>query len=99
MHAYAMDAHKMHAREMQPHKIYTYGVRGHCMHAREIHTCKYILMGCTPEITALIFPKVHLKLVLIMNNKSIGRRGVRWHMCYSSPEWFRPILAYRFAPF
>ena len=59
IHVYAMDAHEMHTREMQPRKIYTYG-----MHAREIYTRKYMLMGCTPEITALIFPKVYLKLVL-----------------------------------
>ena len=54
----------MHTREMQPRKIYTYGMHAHGMHAREIYTRKYMLMGCTPEITALIFPKVYLKLVL-----------------------------------
>ena len=59
-----MDAHEMHTREMQPRKIYTYGMHAHGMHAREIYTRKYMLMGCTPEITALIFPKVYLKLVL-----------------------------------
>jgi hypothetical protein len=68
---HAMDAHEMHTREMQPRKIYTYG-----MHAREIYTRKYMLMGCTSEITALIFPKVYLKLV---NDKPLSRRGVRWH--------------------
>ena len=71
-----MDAHEMHTRKMQARKIYTYEIHAYGMHAREIHTCKYILMGCTPEITALIFPKVYLKLVLIMNNKSLGRRGL-----------------------
>jgi hypothetical protein len=59
IHVYAMDAHEMQTREMQPRRIYTYG-----MHAREIYTRKYMLMGCTSEITALIFPKVYLKLVL-----------------------------------
>jgi hypothetical protein len=41
-------------REMQ------HGIHVHSMHAREIYTRKYMLMGCTPEITALIFPKVYL---------------------------------------
>jgi hypothetical protein len=52
-------AHKMHAYEMPAH-----GMHAHGMHTREIYTRKYMLMGCTPEITALIFPKVYLKLVL-----------------------------------
>ena len=49
----------MRCSDMKARKIYTYG-----MHACEIYARKYMLMGCTPEITALIFPKVYLKPVV-----------------------------------
>src|SRR5450755_1056042 len=37
------------------------------------------------------FPKVYLKLELIVHDKPLGRRGVGWHtvVCYGGPEWFR----------
>jgi hypothetical protein len=33
----------------------------------------------------------YLKLVLIVDDKPLGRRGVGWHtmVCYGGPEWFR----------
>jgi hypothetical protein len=34
---------------------YTYGMHAYNMHAREMYARKYMLIGCTPEITALIF--------------------------------------------
>jgi hypothetical protein len=73
-----MDAHEMHTREMQPHKIYTYGVRGHCMHAREIHTCKYMPIACTPEITALIFLQSSYLSFTISHLAGGVLSGIQW---------------------
>lgn len=70
----------LYTREMQADKIYTYGMHAHGMHAREIHTRKY-----------MSFRQVYLRLVLIVHDKPLDRRGVGWHtvMCYGGPKWFR----------
>jgi hypothetical protein len=71
----------MHTRGIQVCKIYTYGIHAHGTHAHEIHTHKYMSMECTLEVTALIIPKVYLKLVLTVDDRPLGRRGIggmRW---------------------
>jgi hypothetical protein len=54
-----------------------------CIYAR-CNPIRYIPMVCTPEITALILSK----LMLIVHDKPLGRRGVGWHtvVCYGGPE-------------